>query len=422
MIYKKLLITHPNSIDYRYLDFVHRLYDTNGNLLATEFSPYYEEYAPPDYNKGPTWEYCSFIGDNQPAYSMDVRYGLSLFDTGELGDDDRYTWDQIAPYSVIKPNSTYILKPGYINENEEIIDIPFETCSVEVGASLPYEYYNKYFLYDCSKFLEFTTWKSLYYYDPLIITNNIITTPDKQALEKIPSIDFAEHMSLYYLFTFTYEDGTKSYCPVTGHIGYSCLSIDTNILLADGTTKLYKDITIDNELLVWDFDNGCYTTAKLLWLQDIQLADHYFKCTTNTGKVLNCIGDNNKSHRLLSIEKGRFEYPQDIIGDTIYTTDGYEQLVSVEKINKPIYYRNAITNKHINLIGNSILTSCRLNNIYPIKDMKFIKDTRELRPREEFNEVSDNIYNGLRLSEQQASKEELLKYIKNLHSKGVVID
>jgi hypothetical protein len=36
-------------------------------------------------------------------------------------------------------------------------------------------------------------------------------------------------------------------------------------------------------------------------------------------------------------------------------------------------YYNVITDYHINLFANGILTSCRLNNIYPIKNMKFVK-------------------------------------------------
>lgn len=62
-------------------------------------------------------------------------------------------------------------------------------------------------------------------------------------------------------------------------------------------------------------------------------------------------------------------------------------------------FYNIITYKHINIFANGILTSNSLNNIYPINNMKFIKDNRELRSIEEFD-VSDYVFEGLRLAEQ----------------------
>ena len=44
----------------------------------------------------------------------------------------------------------------------------------------------------------------------------------------------------------------------------ACLLACTKISLADGTTKNIEDITYDDELLVWDFDNGCFSKAKSL--------------------------------------------------------------------------------------------------------------------------------------------------------------
>lgn len=41
-----------------------------------------------------------------------------------------------------------------------------------------------------------------------------------------------------------------------------CVTPDTLVLLADGTQKRIDEISYDDEFIVWDFVNGCYTTAK----------------------------------------------------------------------------------------------------------------------------------------------------------------
>ena len=56
--------------------------------------------------------------------------------------------------------------------------------------------------------------------------------------------------------------------------------------LADGTEKLVEDITYDDELLVWDFDNGCLATAKPAWIKKPEQVDYYFINTYASGNKL----------------------------------------------------------------------------------------------------------------------------------------
>ena len=61
----------------------------------------------------------------------------------------------------------------------------------------------------------------------------------------------------------TFEDGTTDTDEFFVYAHTACLAEGTEITLADRTTKKIEDITYEDELLVWDFDNGSFATAKL---------------------------------------------------------------------------------------------------------------------------------------------------------------
>jgi hypothetical protein len=68
----------------------------------------------------------------------------------------------------------------------------------------------------------------------------------------------------------------------------------------------------------------------------------------------------------------------------------------------------------MNLFSDTVLTSCRFNNIYPITDMKFVKDGRTLRTRDEFENIPDRFFYGLRLAEQTTDIETVEWYVNRL--------
>lgn len=181
---------------------------------------------------------------------------------------------------------------------------------------------------------------------------------------------------------------------------FSCLIEDTPITLADRTYKPVQDITYEDDLLVWDFDKGEFTSAKPLWIQQERKAIEYNHLVFSDGSELNTINQ----HRIFNVEKGMFTYPMTDdtpIGTTTFNDKGeYVTLVSKEVIKEEVNYYNIITDYHINLFAGSILTSCRLSNIYPIEDMKYVKDNREIIDYEEFNNIPIEYYYGLRLGEQ----------------------
>lgn len=181
-----------------------------------------------------------------------------------------------------------------------------------------------------------------------------------------------------------------------------CLAKGTQITLANYTTKNIEDITYEDQILVWDFDNGCFSTAKPLWIKKVQETNEYNNIKFEDGRELKTIGD----HRVFNIDKQKFLYgmnEQDTpLGTKVFLEDGTTtRITEREVIHEKIEYYNIITDYHMNLFANGILTSLRLNNLYEIKDMKFIKDDRELVKREEYKNIPDKYFNGLRLAEQQ---------------------
>lgn len=193
----------------------------------------------------------------------------------------------------------------------------------------------------------------------------------------------------------------------------TCIAKDTPITLADRSTKLIQDITYNDDLLVWDFDNGKYGIAKPLWIKKSETCIKYWLCKFSNGTELKLIGSKGKSHRVFNYTDQVFEYPQDCIGKEIYTEHGLTTLLSCEQVEEPIEFYNIITEYHMNLFANHILTSCRYNNVYPIENMKFIKEERPAITLDEYD-VPEKYYYGMRLGEQVIPVDETQKYIQNL--------
>ena len=70
----------------------------------------------------------------------------------------------------------------------------------------------------------------------------------------------------------------------------------------------------------------------------------------------------------------------------------------------------------MNLYANSILTSMRYNNIYPVADMRYVKDGRALRATTEFSDagIADRWITGLRLPEQTTTLADIKRYVERL--------
>ena len=181
-------------------------------------------------------------------------------------------------------------------------------------------------------------------------------------------------------------------------ISFNCFIEGTQITLADGTTKAIEDITYDDELLVWNFYDGKFDTAKPTWIKVEETAPRYDLVKFSDGREFGTVGAGGEKgyHRVFNKEAGAFTHigtNATPIGTTTFADDGTNPtIISEEIIEKPVKYYNIITDKHYNIFANGILTSCRLSNKYHIEDMKYIcepiiyeQEEKEYRERLEKN-------------------------------------
>ena len=199
-----------------------------------------------------------------------------------------------------------------------------------------------------------------------------------------------------------------------------CFAKNTPITLANRTRKLVQDITYDDVLLVWDFDNGCYSSAKPLWIKKMQLARSYYHLVFSNGKTLDVVGGRGKAHRIYCLDTNRFEYANECEGKSIVTEDGIVTLVSCDIISDTVEYYNIITDYHMNLYANGVLSSTGFSNIYPVENMRYVKEERTLIPIDALDNCPEKYYYGMRIGEQvNYTIERLNEKIKGLIANAV---
>lgn len=220
--------------------------------------------------------------------------------------------------------------------------------------------------------------------------------------------------------------------PLYGGIRVYCVSKNTFVYIYDEKKKKKRkkkiqDVTYDDLLLVWDFDNGKFAYAKPLWIKAKEEANTYNLLRFSDGSTLKTINQ----HRIFNVEKGMFTYPMSNdtpIGTTTLNSKGkLVKLISKEVINKKVEYYNIITDYHINLFTNDILTSCRFSNLYKIENLKYIKNNVINNDTNLFSNIDEKWINGLRLKEQPLDinrdnadyRGNIGDYIKSLEEKDI---
>jgi hypothetical protein len=218
----------------------------------------------------------------------------------------------------------------------------------------------------------------------------------------------------------TNASGTGYGAPISSEGTNPCLVRGTMITMADMSRMAVENITYNDDILVWDFDLGEFASAKPIWIKKTQTAVMSCLLTFSDHSELRIVGESPKAHRIFNKEAGKFTYgsmPETPIGTTTFNDQGEEiTLISKEWIVGEVEFYNVMTDYHMNLFANSILTSMRYNNVYPITDMKFVKDSRTLRTADDYPNVEERLYRGFRLAEQTQSVEEIETHIQWLLS------
>ena len=220
---------------------------------------------------------------------------------------------------------------------------------------------------------------------------------------------------IFYVRVYAINSLGVSFSDIYWTTVHICLAKGTMILLADGSSLPIEKIHYNHELRVWNFDDGCMDVAKPLWIKKVETTNLYHELTFSDKTVLKTVGN----HRLFNNEDAKFTPTSDfLIGSSTFNCNKENlTLVSKKMVVEDIEFYNIITNRHINIFADTILTSCRYNNIYPIKNMKFIKPVNVLQKSiSSYPNISESYFEGMRLSEQTIDNHFTCEYIERLES------
>ena len=189
----------------------------------------------------------------------------------------------------------------------------------------------------------------------------------------------------------------------------SCFVGDTRVLLANNTFKLARHLTADDVVMSWNFDLGRMEASRLLWFARDHTTDSYNKIITNTGRVFKNVGN----HRLFSLTTNKFERCLEMLGHQVWTLDGPETIVNIETVEEPVDFCNAISSNNMNIVTQGFLSSCGFNNLYPIENMRYIKQPRQYRSIDVYGKIPQSWYQTLRLNEHYCDPTGVKPYVDN---------
>jgi hypothetical protein len=206
----------------------------------------------------------------------------------------------------------------------------------------------------------------------------------------------------YNALTPVYGTASDSIFRIIGDASMSvaCFVRGTRIATGLRSAKAVEDITYEDMLLVWDFDNACLTYAKPCWIKKSEATTYYYNCVFSDGTELKVVGSDGKSHRLFNCDKQEFISATDCVGQMVMGLNGPVKMLSCDRVEELVEFYNVVTSKHMNLYANGMLASCRLNNLYPIQNMQYVKDDRAVVRKGAYDLIAQKYYDDLRLGER----------------------
>ena len=196
-------------------------------------------------------------------------------------------------------------------------------------------------------------------------------------------------------YTFTANSGAFSITRLTGDVsitgaatgGGVCLVEGTKVKLANGKEKNIEDITYEDLLLVWSYDEGRVVEEYPLWIEKGKRTVEYYKITFSDSSTIGIF----KDHAFFSSDENKFVNYKNKdsfhIGTHILkvTKDNKLKEVSVTKIEEVQeekgYYFVAST-RYYNIISDDFITTdayTDITNLYPFNDNITWTNNREVK-------------------------------------------
>ena len=154
-------------------------------------------------------------------------------------------------------------------------------------------------------------------------------------------------------YSYSKSNGNLSIPNVSGDIvitasARGCLIEGTKVLLADGTQKNIEDITYDDLLKVWDYEEGKYIYEYPVWIEKEKETIFYKEITFSDGTVLNVYGE----HGVFNLDLNEFVSVTNSskfkVGTTIAKIDNEGNIIPVKvtnirMINKTAKYYHVVS-------------------------------------------------------------------------------
>ena len=189
-----------------------------------------------------------------------------------------------------------------------------------------------------------------------------------------------------------------------------CFTEDTLVTLADGTTKMIKDVTYDDLLMVYDFDRGEFAVSYPVWIATAGEYSSYYLAEFDDGSSIKIV----INHRLFSdttLDYSRvIDAELSCVGKSfirqVMGEDGKPKLVSVKCTNITIVeeqctYYNMVTSQALNFISNGFIGATGVGNMYTftkIDDQTYVHNQDQLSHTKG---GSDDVDNGTRFAYEQ---------------------
>ena len=187
---------------------------------------------------------------------------------------------------------------------------------------------------------------------------------------------------------------------------------DNSMVSTDKGLVAMKDLTLDHNVKCWDFDNGCITYAKPLFIQTHGKVSKSFEAVFDDGTICKY----SKPHRCYCVDTRLFEslsYARNI-GKSFYFEDGsIKKLVEWRVVDEPTTVYTMLTDHYMTSFVDGILAGSNMVMIYFIdKDMKYYKKPERKGNRPNNFGIPDKIFRGLRLYESPIPKGIIMRWLK----------